>query len=98
MTSAYFSAEVTESCLDHIDRLDGKINFIGRTALQEIAQSGPIQRVRGILFAGPPCPLCSTPWSITVGKQLVEGVHVAGVTRHQATDGRTVEEAQGQAL
>ena len=26
MTSAYFSAEVTESCLDHIDRFDGEIN------------------------------------------------------------------------
>ena len=26
MTCAYFSAEVTESCLDHIDRFDGEIN------------------------------------------------------------------------
>ena len=26
MTTAYFPIEVTESCLDHIDRFDGEVN------------------------------------------------------------------------
>ena len=63
--------------LDRFCRVDGKVDYIGRIALTKIAQSGPIQRVRGILFGDSPCPPCSMPWPITVGKHIVGQVTTA---------------------
>ena len=44
--------------------LDDDVNYIGRTALTRIAESGVKQKIRGVLFDGGPCPTCSNPWTI----------------------------------
>ena len=33
-------------------------------ALQRIAESGPTQRIRGVIFEGEPTPPCAKPWPI----------------------------------
>ena len=47
-------------------QLDGSIDFIGREALQRIAQQGPARLIRGIIFDGDACPPCQYPWPVTV--------------------------------
>jgi len=53
-----------ECNLDHFCCLDGSIDFIGMEALQRIAESGPTQRIRGVIFEGEPTPPCAKPWPI----------------------------------
>ena len=45
-------------------KLDGSIHFIGLEALQKIEDSGPKQRIRGVIFDGEKCPPCQHPWPI----------------------------------
>ncbi|MDE2789691.1 MAG: dimethylsulfoniopropionate demethylase [Paracoccaceae bacterium] len=69
--------------LEHFCTLDGSIEFAGLRALRTMAgdfcssaNSGrPVQRIGGIRFGGPPCPPCSTPWSV-----LLSGVEIGLVT------------------
>ena len=63
--------------LDRFCRLDGKVDYVGRVALQKIAESGPSQRIRGIVFEGRPCPPCAAPWPITIDKKVVGQVTTA---------------------
>ena len=60
-----------ECNLDHNCCLDGSLNYIGREALQKIAETGPTQRIRGVIFEGEPTPPCASPWPIIAdGKQV----------------------------
>ena len=63
--------------LDRFCRLDGKVDYVGRVALQKIAESGPSQRIRGMVFEGRPCPPCAAPWPITIDKKVVGQVTTA---------------------
>ena len=60
-----------ECNLDHFCCLDGSIDYIGREALQKIAETGPTQRIRGVIFEGEPTPHCATPWPIIAGGEKV---------------------------
>jgi dimethylsulfoniopropionate demethylase len=51
--------------------LDGSVDYIGRVALENIATDGVTRKIRGIVFDGGPCPTCSVPWPVMVGKQQV---------------------------
>ncbi len=51
--------------------LDGSVEFIGLKALQKIASEGVAREMRGIIFDGVPCPVCSTPWPVMVDNQQV---------------------------
>ena len=60
-----------ECNLDHYCCLDGSLDYIGREALQRIAETGPTQRIRGVIFEGEPTPPCASPWPIMAdGKQV----------------------------
>lgn len=47
-------------------QVDGSIEFIGREALQKIAQQGVERLIRGVIFDGGPCPPCQYPWPVIV--------------------------------
>ena len=51
--------------------LDGSIDFIGREALGRIATGGVTRIMRGVVFDGPPGPVCATPWPITAVGRIV---------------------------
>ena len=51
--------------------LDGSIDYIGRTALENIASRGVAREIRGVVFDGHPCPTCSKPWPVVVGDRKV---------------------------
>jgi dimethylsulfoniopropionate demethylase len=63
--------------LDRFCRVDGMIDYVGRTALQAIARSGPIQRIRGVMFDGPPCPPCGQPWPLIFEEKKVGQITTA---------------------
>ena len=50
--------------LDRFCSLDGRIDYIGRSALEDISRDGPAQRIRGLQFDGGPCPACGSPWPV----------------------------------
>ena len=60
-----------ECNLDHYCCLDGSVDFIGREALQRIAETGPTQRIRGVIFEGDSAPPCASPWPIMADGKLV---------------------------
>ena len=92
-----------ECRLDSYCQLDGSIDFIGRSALQRIAENGPEQLVCGVLFDGEACPACQHPWPV-----LVEGRHAGQMTTaiwspsHQANVGlamiKVAHATEGQAV
>jgi dimethylsulfoniopropionate demethylase len=51
--------------------LDGSVDYIGRAALQAIAERGVQREIRGVLFDGGPCPTCAKPWPVMVGARKV---------------------------
>jgi len=51
--------------------IDGSIDYVGRTALQNIAASGVTREIRGVKFDGGPCPTCSRLWPVMVGHTRV---------------------------
>ena len=53
-----------ECGLDRYCRLDGAIEFMGRDALTRIRDAGVTRQIRGIRFAGDPCPPCTSPWPV----------------------------------
>ncbi|MGI9510111.1 MAG: dimethylsulfoniopropionate demethylase [Geminicoccaceae bacterium] len=61
--------------LGHYCALDGSVDYIGREALQAIASRGIKREIRGVLFDGGACPICSTPWPV-----LVDGEEVGRIT------------------
>ena len=58
-------------------KLDGSIDYIGLSALQQIHQQGPQRLVRGILFEGDACPACRTPWPVFVNDRKVGQITTA---------------------
>ena len=52
--------------LDRFCHFEGQIDYIGRSALEAIAEQGPSQRMRGLLIDGAPCPPCGKPWPVFV--------------------------------
>ena len=56
-----------ECGLERFCRLDGSVECIGMLALREIAESGPIRLIRGVIFDGDPCPPCRHPWPLRIG-------------------------------
>ncbi len=58
--------------------LDRPFDFIGRAALEEIAERGPARRVMGLEIAATSLPGCVEPWPVTVkGGQVGEATSVA---------------------
>jgi len=59
--------------------LDGSIDYIGRKALENIAQNGPDRKIHGVLFDAPSCPTCSIPWPVkhneAVVGQITSGIY-----------------------
>lgn len=47
--------------------LDQPAGFLGRAALQQIRDRGHAREIRGIVFAGEPCPPCGIPWPVMAG-------------------------------
>ena len=45
--------------------LGNEVEYIGRTALQNIAANGPVQMLRGIKFGGGRTPPCGKPFPVT---------------------------------
>lgn len=87
------------------------VDFIGRSALQEIMQKGPSQQIRGVLFDGAPCPPCASTWPLRVddndagyittaiwSPRFEQNVALAMVSRHFWNHGQkvTVHSADGQ--
>lgn len=57
--------------LEKFCSLNGKVDYIGRVALEQIAAQGISRQIRGVLFGGDPCPTCSIPWPVMVGEVQV---------------------------
>ena len=59
--------------------LDGTVEYIGRKALEHIAQKGPDRKIHGVLFDVPSCPTCSIPWPVkhdeTIIGQITSGIY-----------------------
>jgi dimethylsulfoniopropionate demethylase len=60
-----------ECGLERYCQLDGSLDYIGRDALLKIAESGPVRRIRGVIFDGDTCPPCQHPWPLAVDGQQV---------------------------
>ena len=54
---------------------DGSIDYIGLEALQQIKASESGREIRGILFDGGKCPICSEPWPV-----LRDGLEIGRIT------------------
>lgn len=54
--------------------LDGAVEYIGRTALEKIAASGPTRLIHGILFDAPACPTCAIPWPVLSEDQQIGAI------------------------
>ena len=39
--------------------------------MQRIAEVGPTQRIRGVIFEGDPTPPCASPWGIIADGQKI---------------------------
>ena len=59
--------------------LNGSVDYIGRKALELIAEQGPKKLIHGVLIDGPPGEVCTTPWPIFYkGKkigQITSGIY-----------------------
>ena len=62
---------------DRLCDLGGTLDYIGRASLEEIARSGPEQRIRGIMFDGLPCQPCRSPWPLTLDGHLIGRITTA---------------------
>ena len=52
-------------------RVDGEIDYIGREALQRIAEAGHRREIRGLIFDGGSCPALRHPWPLTLAGRNV---------------------------
>ena len=60
-----------ECGLERYCQLDGSIDYIGRDALQKIAETGPTRLIRGVIFDGDACPACQHPWPLMIEARQV---------------------------
>lgn len=51
--------------LEKFCSLHTPVNCIGHPALIQLYKKGIERQIRGVLFDGPPCPTCATPWPVT---------------------------------
>ena len=51
--------------------LDGSLDFVGKDALLKIAEEGPKQMIRGVLFGGDRCPPAAQPWPVKIDGQQI---------------------------
>ena len=51
--------------------VDGSIDYIGCDELQKIAGQGVQREIRGIVFDGDRCPVCSKLWPVMVGSKQI---------------------------
>jgi len=61
--------------LDRFCHFGNEIEFIGQSALADIAALGPSQRMRGLLIEGDSCPPCGKPWPV-----VCDGIPIGQVT------------------
>ena len=61
--------------LDRFCHFGNEIEFIGQSALADIAALGPSQRMRGLLIEGDSCPPCGKPWPV-----VSHGMQIGQVT------------------
>ena len=54
-----------ECGFDRLCHLGDEVDYIGKTALRQIADDGPVQRLCGIQFGGGRTPVCSNPFPVT---------------------------------
>ena len=52
-------------------QLDGSLEYIGKSALLEIASKGHEREIRGLLFDGDACPAPQYPWPVTNDNEQV---------------------------
>ena len=64
-----------ECGFDAFCQLDRDTEFLGRTALERIAETGPARRVRGVAIMADDLPVCREPWPV-----LGDGARVGQVT------------------
>jgi len=60
-----------ECGLEKYCQLDGSVEYIGRSALMEIARNGHERLIRGLLFDGEACSACQYPWPITIENRQI---------------------------
>lgn len=64
--------------LEKFCKLDGSVDHIGLSALQQIAALGPARLIRGVKFDGPAVPACAKPWPVFSGAvqvgQITSGI------------------------
>ena len=53
---------------------DDTIEYIGKDTLKKIAKEGVKRKLRGVIFGENPCPTCSLPWPVKVGKVEVGAI------------------------
>ena len=63
--------------LDRFCHLGGKVDYIGRVALETISRVGPKQRIRGVIFDGPPCRPCRLPWPLILNENRIGQITTA---------------------
>ena len=51
--------------------LNGEVDYVGREALQKIAAEGVSQKLKAFVFDGSKCPVCSSPWLLTLNGKRV---------------------------
>jgi dimethylsulfoniopropionate demethylase len=63
-----------ECGFDPFVQLDRDTDFVGRAALERIAERGPDRRVRGLCIDAESLPMCREPWPIVDGDRRVGGL------------------------
>ena len=54
--------------------LDGSIEYIGKSKLQDIHNNGVQKIIRGFIFGETPCPTCSKPWPVYANGNAVGNI------------------------
>jgi dimethylsulfoniopropionate demethylase len=60
-----------ECGFDAFCQLDRDIEFLGRDALERVAETGPVRRIRGLLIDADTLPTCRQPWPVHDGDRRV---------------------------
>lgn len=66
-----------ECGFDEYCQLKSDVDFIGKQALQQIADQGRERLVRGVVFDGGSCPPCQHPWPLMVDGECVGEISTA---------------------
>lgn len=66
-----------ECGFDDYCQLDNNVEFIGKTALKQIADQGHERLIRGVVFDGGSCPPCQHPWPLRINGMFVGEISTA---------------------